>query len=90
MKLSTQENFRLAAILLYYIVQKIALTEVECYLRFYYYTSFQAPNLNCSNVALISPVYIFSMLLLTKHLQQWWKPPARLSYVCGPQEFSNM
>jgi hypothetical protein len=70
MKLTPQENFRLAAILLYYIVQKIALTEVDCYLRFYCYTSFQALNLNGSNVALISPVYIFSMLLLTKHLQQ--------------------
>ena len=40
MKPTPQENFRLAAILLYYIVQKVALTEVECFPRFYHHASF--------------------------------------------------
>jgi hypothetical protein len=58
MKPTTQENFRLAAILLYHILQK-------CFRGFDYHTSFQVLNVNYSNVALISPVYVFSRLLLT-------------------------
>jgi hypothetical protein len=60
MKPTTQENFRLVAILLYYILQKYRLNGSWVFPQI-----LSSYFISGSIVALISPVYVFSLLLLT-------------------------